>query len=207
MLDSAVTPIYALDSGARVLFANWAQAELLGTTPDALLGRPLAELVALMGTALPSPEAYSSRVSALLEDKECASQTLVEYRTDRRLYFKEISQPIRRPDGSWVGRLFLYVNATREKEIDQAKNEFISIASHELRTPMTSIKGSLDLLLGGFAGEVNEESRELLVIAQNGCERLIRLINDVLDISKIEAKRMQLRLAPISLFDCVQRST
>ncbi|MFQ5927844.1 MAG: sensor histidine kinase, partial [Terriglobia bacterium] len=75
-----------------------------------------------------------------------------------------------------------------------------------LRTPMTSIKGSLDLLLGGFAGEVSGETRELLEIAQSGCERLIRLINDILDLSKIEAGRMQLKLLPMSLFDAVQRS-
>jgi signal transduction histidine kinase len=71
---------------------------------------------------------------------------------------------------------------------------------------MTSIKGSLDLLLGGFAGEVTGETRELLVIAQGGCERLIRLINDILDLSKIEAGRMQFKRHPMSLFDSVQRS-
>ncbi|MFQ5696586.1 MAG: sensor histidine kinase, partial [Terriglobia bacterium] len=113
---------------------------------------------------------------------------------------------IRRPNGTLLGRLFVYSDITREKELDQAKTEFISIASHELRTPMTSIKGSLDLLLGGFAGEVSEETRELLVIAQSGCERLIRLINDILDLSKIEAGRMQLRLQPMSVLDSVQRS-
>jgi len=120
--------------------------------------------------------------------------------------FKELSQPIRLSDGSVLGRLFHYFDITREKELDQTKSEFISIASHELRTPMTSIKGSLDLLLGGFAGEVNDETRELLVIAHSGCERLIRLINDILDLSKIEAGKMQLRLHRMNLVDSVQRS-
>ncbi|MEE9233999.1 MAG: HAMP domain-containing sensor histidine kinase [Candidatus Acidoferrales bacterium] len=204
--DSAVTPTFAVDPSGRLLLANRALVDLLGITPDVLVGKSLSNLVAVMGDALPNADAYSRRVSRLAEDKESVSDALVEYHTDQRLFFKEISQPIRRSDGTPLGRLFLWVAMTREKQIDQNKNEFISIASHELRTPMTSIKGSLDLLLGGFAGDLGEETRELLVIAQSGCERLIRLINDVLDISKIEAGRMQLRLQPISLFDSVQRS-
>lgn len=206
LLDSAVTPMFALDTQGRVIFANRALIELLGISPGVVIGRTLTTLVEVMGGALEDPAAYRERLAALATDPENISLEVVAYNTDRRLYFKEVSQPIRRGDGTLLGRLFVYFDVTREKEVDQAKTEFISIASHELRTPMTSIKGSLDLLLGGFAGELNEETRELLVIAQNGCERLIRLINDVLDLSKIEAGRMQLRLQPMSLFDSVQRS-
>ena len=206
VLDSAATPMFALDCDQRLLFTNRALAELLGVSPESLAGRNLTDLVDLMGGALESSAAFKQRVVSLLLDREGTTSELIEYRTDRRLYFKEISQPFRRPDGSTGGRLFIYCDVTREKKIDQAKSEFLSIAAHELRTPMTSIKGSLDLLLGGFAGEINEEVRELLLIGQNGCERLIRLINDILDLSKIEAGRMQLCLQTMSLFDAAQRS-
>ena len=205
LLESAATPVLALDTERRVLYANRALADLLRVTSEVLPGKTLAELVEMMGGALPQPAAFTERVAALVQKAEPQVE-VVEYHTDRRLFFKEISQPVQRADGVLLGRLFLYLDITREKEIDQAKTEFISIASHELRTPMTSIKGSLDLLLGGFAGELAGETRELLVIAQSGCERLIRLINDILDLSKIEAGRMQLRLQPMSLFDSVQRS-
>ena len=206
LLESSPLPVFALDTEARLLYANRALADLVGVTAEALAGKGLADLVEMMGNALPDPAGFQRRLEALLREGKELSEAVVEYHTDRRLYYKEISQPVVRPDGARLGRLFLYVDVTREKEIDQAKTEFISIASHELRTPMTSIKGSLDLLLGGFAGEMSGETRELLVIAQSGCERLIRLINDVLDLSKIEAGRMQLRLQPISPFDSVQRS-
>ena len=205
LLESVTTPLFALDADQRLFYANRALADLLGTTPEVLPGKTLAGLVELMGGALPHPAAYTERVAALLAQDDPQTE-VVEYHTDRRLFFKEISQPVHRADGTRLGRVFIYLDITREKEIDQAKTEFISIASHELRTPMTSIKGSLDLLLGGFAGELAGETRELLVIAQSGCERLIRLINDILDLSKIEAGRMQLRLQPMSLFDSVQRS-
>ena len=206
LLDSLPAPAFALDRQQRLFFANRAWTELLGVAEEFLRGKTVAELVELMGPGLARPGEYRARVEALAADAGKTTVAQVEYSTDRRMLFKEISQPIRGSDGAHLGRLFLYLDITREKELDQTKSEFISIASHELRTPMTSIKGSLDLLLGGFAGDVNEETKELLVIAQSGCERLIRLINDILDLSKIEAGRMQLRLQPMSLLDAVERS-
>lgn len=83
-------------------------------------------------------------------------------------------------------------NIEELKTLDRAKTEFLNIASHELRTPLTSIKGSLSLLRNGVSGEMNETSYKLLLIAETETDRLIRLINDVLDLAKIEAKRLPL---------------
>jgi signal transduction histidine kinase len=71
---------------------------------------------------------------------------------------------------------------------------------------MTSIKGSVDLILGGFAGNVSAESLELLQVAHSACDRMIRLINDILDLSKIEAGQIKLKLAPLKLTDVVEQS-
>jgi signal transduction histidine kinase len=75
------------------------------------------------------------------------------------------------------------------QELDKLKDEFVSLASHELRTPMTAIKGSLSTILEGFAGEVSPQSKEFLTAAYNENDRLIRLINNLLNISRIEAGR------------------
>jgi len=91
-------------------------------------------------------------------------------------------------------------------EIDRMKSEFISAVSHELRTPLTSIRGSLDLMASGVTGELPEEALSLTRIAQRNCERLVRLINDVLDIEKIEAGRMEIALNPIVLEALVERA-
>ncbi|MCB0356666.1 MAG: HAMP domain-containing histidine kinase [Bdellovibrionales bacterium] len=79
------------------------------------------------------------------------------------------------------------------KELDKAKSEFLSIASHELRTPLTSIKGSLSLLQQGIAGPLPESAQNLVNIANVESERLIRLINDILDLTKIEARMLPLK--------------
>jgi signal transduction histidine kinase/DNA-binding response OmpR family regulator len=77
------------------------------------------------------------------------------------------------------------------KRVDRMKTEFVSTVSHELRTPLTSIRGSLGLLAGGVAGELPAAAANLVNIAKNNCERLIRLINDILDIEKIESGQMR----------------
>lgn len=79
---------------------------------------------------------------------------------------------------------------TERKQADKLKEEFISTVSHELRTPLTSIRGSIGLLTGGLAGEFSDKAKQLLSIAHNNTERLLMLINDILDLSKIESGQM-----------------
>lgn len=86
------------------------------------------------------------------------------------------------------------------EQLDQTKSSFVSIASHELRTPLTSIKGSLSLLSSGIAGEMNESAQNLLTIANNESNRLIRLINELLDLAKIEAGEFPLQKEWASLY-------
>lgn len=78
------------------------------------------------------------------------------------------------------------------KELDALKTNFVSMVSHDLRTPLTAIKGFLSLLLGGAAGEINSQQKEFLEIIKNNSERLLNLINDLLDMSKIESGRFKI---------------
>jgi len=95
----------------------------------------------------------------------------------------------------WDGSLF---DITERKRVENMKNDFISTVSHELRTPLTSIRGALGLVTGGAAGEVPASVAPLLKIAHSNSERLVRLINDILDIEKIESGHMAFELMPIA---------
>jgi signal transduction histidine kinase len=102
-------------------------------------------------------------------------------------------------DGQFLGRLYGFPDVTRERELDRMKTEFVSQVSHELRTPLTAIKGFTEMLLEGDAGEVNDEQQEYLQIVKSNVDRLVALINDLLDISRIESGRIKLDLAPFDL--------
>lgn len=99
--------------------------------------------------------------------------------------------------GKVLGFFTLGTDITELKRIEHIKSEFVSTVSHELRTPLTSIRGSLGLLTGGVAGQLPDAAAKLVLVAQNNCERLIRLINDMLDIEKIEAGKMRMNLQPL----------
>jgi PAS domain S-box-containing protein len=86
---------------------------------------------------------------------------------------------------------------TTRKEAEQLKDEFISVVGHELRTPLTSIRGSLGLLEGGVFGELPAEAQSMLTLAVTNTDRLVRLINDVLDIERMDAGAMELELVPV----------
>jgi PAS domain S-box-containing protein len=107
--------------------------------------------------------------------------------------------PIKNSDGTIIGISSMDRDVSERKEIDKVKNEFISVVSHELRTPLTSIKGSIGLLIHQIDTMPALKMSQLLEIAYNNCDRLIRLINDILDIEKIESGKLEFKTEIINL--------
>jgi PAS domain S-box-containing protein len=116
------------------------------------------------------------------------------------------SNPVRSSAGDYLGRLFVFRDVTYDREVDRMKSEFISTVSHELRTPLTSIHGSLGLINGGVVGKLSVKTRQLVEIAYKNSERLIRLINDILDIEKIRSDRMVFDNQPIDLIPLIKQA-
>jgi PAS domain S-box-containing protein len=109
-----------------------------------------------------------------------------------------------------IGSRRLFIGVIRDlssrEEIEQLKTGFVSTVSHELRTPLTSISGSLGLLAGGIAGALPAKAARLIDIAKLNCERLVRLINDILDLERAESGRLELRLAAQRLKPIVRQA-
>jgi signal transduction histidine kinase/CheY-like chemotaxis protein len=127
----------------------------------------------------------------------------LEFDDPKRIVKARVS-PVIDAEGDYIGRVLAMHDVTREREIDQMKNEFVSTVSHELRTPLTSIKGYVDLILDGDAGEINEIQEEFLGIVKENSDRLVDMINDMLDISRIESGRIRLKVEPVNLADSIE---
>ncbi len=110
------------------------------------------------------------------------------------------------PDDDAPMFVAVYRNIAERKQAERAKAEFISTISHELRTPLTSIKGSLSLALNGALGEIPAGPRRMLDIAHNNCDRLTLLINDILELEKIEDGKLVFCLEPLDLVGVVRQS-
>lgn len=120
--------------------------------------------------------------------------------------FECIHCPLLDANGTVDGICSSILDITERKRIDRMKSEFIATVSHELRTPLTSIAGALGLIIAGAAGEAGDKLTRLLNIAHGNCTRLVRLVNDILDIEKIEAGRMAFKIELIDLRAAAQTS-
>jgi signal transduction histidine kinase len=108
-------------------------------------------------------------------------------------------RPVFLKNGTFIGVATVMQDVTEMVELEQAKSEFISTIAHELKTPLTALKGSLGLILGEAVGEIEPGLRELMGIAQNNCDRLIRLVSDMLDLAKIESGHLSLEMDIVSV--------
>lgn len=111
---------------------------------------------------------------------------------------------IRDECGQPFGVVSLLRDITEQAAVEAMKTEFISVVSHELRTPLTPIKGYIDLILEGDAGELTEEQRDYLKIVEVNTDRLVALVNDLLDISRIEAGKIDLDVKPFAIEEIIQ---
>ncbi|HTE43578.1 MAG TPA: CHASE domain-containing protein [Steroidobacteraceae bacterium] len=116
------------------------------------------------------------------------------------------AQPLLAGDNNGQGAIVVMRDVTDTKKVDKLKAEFVATVSHELRTPITSIRGSLGLIAGGVSGPLSDKTRNLVEIALRNSDRLAHLINDLLDIEKMESGKMQFELQRHSLTTLIEQA-
>ena len=204
LIEASDAAIMLVGSDRRVAYANHEMARLLGIPGDAMRGTGLEIVHRFLAGALNDPGALAAQEEALAGAAPLRDR--VEFAFPRAATCQRVVAPVRDPGGALVGHIVQYRDVTHEVEVEHLKSEFVSVVSHELRTPMTSIKTSLALLLAGAAGTLDPAAREMLEIALRNADRLIRLVNDLLDLSRIEARRMEFQLEPVALAEAIKSS-
>jgi PAS domain S-box-containing protein len=160
--------------------------------------------IAKDGTAIPPDEWISARA---LRGETARNEELEIHHPDGRVFpILASGAPLRNELGHVAGAVVAFQDISRLREVDRMKDEFVSIVSHELRTPLTSIRGSVQLVLDDPGSVPDPEHQKLLQIALNNCERLVRIINDILDVSKIESGNLQLRKKAVHVADLVRQA-
>jgi len=184
-----------LDLEERIVAFNKQGGALLGIAPDTLVGRPFRGLVDALSHAIAWEDTGGQALAEAIARRSEPAAGDLELRLPEHRTLRWHTMPTADLLGNTVGVTVTLRDVTREREIDRMKTEFVSVVSHELRTPLTSIKGSLHLLLSDPGLQLDETQRHLIDISVKNTDRLIRLITNILDISKIEAGRMQLDFA------------
>lgn len=205
ILDTVLDGIVTANKAGIIQSINPAIERIFGYAAHEMLGRNLAMLM---------PEPYHSHHDGYLchyldtgERKIIGQHREVEgLRKNGEVFPLELSVcdiPLGDGEHVFIG---IVRDISERKRIERIKSEFVSTVSHELRTPLTAIRGALGLLTGGAVGMLAEPAGKLLDIATNNCERLVRLINDILDMEKIESGKISLQLQPLELIPLMRQA-
>jgi PAS domain S-box-containing protein len=203
VMDATSEGILLIGRDGVMGYHNRRFLDLFGFEAEQIDGRPLASLDGVIDRIFDEPDEF--RRSILQAAKRPGEDTrfLIKQHYPQVRDLEAYAAAVTDREGRDLGRLHAFRDVTRERELDRMKDEFVSLVSHELRTPLTSIKGYVDLLIDGDAGEVTEEQKEFLDIVKNNSDRLVLLVNDLLDVSRIEAGRINLRVQPVDLAGCI----
>lgn len=203
-IEAAPTGMLMMDRAGMIVLVNVQVEKLFGYSRDELLGRPIEMLV---------PERFRGHHPelrrAFFDDPKTRAmgggRELFGLRKDGREVPVEIGlNPLHTSEGDFV--LSSIVDLSQRREIDRMRSDFVSTVSHELRTPLTSISGSLGLLQSGAMGSLSDKAAGMVRIAYKNSERLARIINDILDIGKLEAGQLALQLVSIPLSELLRQS-
>lgn len=204
IFDSAKDGMIVLNGSGSIESLNPAAARMFGFAPQDLLRRDIGVLYEIAPNR-GQIESFLRRLKANGGESTGEVQEFVGRRRNGTVFPLEVSvSPVLLADST----LFVAVcrDISERREIEQIKGEFVATVSHELRTPLTSIAGSLGLITGGAVGVIPAKALRLIQIAQSNSARLVRLINDILDIEKIEAGRMTFDIKPIALDHILRRA-
>lgn len=198
--------IVGLDQNRYILFVNQVASRLLGLNESDLLGKYAPDIAAandLMRTLIQDVMPPLQRTQDVGE-----SGLLKIYDGDKESYFTRHTQPVdilRTGDEQAVraGYVIVLKNVTSYKELDLAKTNFIATVSHELKTPLSSIKMSLKLLDDQRIGELNDEQKSLVTSVRDDADRLLAITGELLNMAQVESGQIQLNLQPVAPADIV----
>lgn len=204
LLASVGDGIYGVDREGLVTFVNPAASATLGYRADELIGRLAHDAFHAPqedGSPYPIEGCYITEAIRVGTSAQAEEDRYVT-RLGRPFPVEVTASPL--TDESGInGAVVVFRDVTQRREVDRMKSEFVSVVSHELRTPLTSIRGSLGLLSGGALGAMPDPASKLIKIALDSSERLTRMINDILDIERMESGSMPLDLAEHQAVDLI----
>ncbi len=205
ILEAVADGVLVTDAEKRVTLFNHSAEEILGLDRSRVQGKSLEHFSGLFGKAARS---WMETIDAWSQDPESSqeSDTYTEQITLENGHVVAVRlAPVGLRD-DFLGTVSIFQDITHQVEVDRLKSEFVATVSHELRTPMTSIKGYVEVLLMGAAGELSEQQYRFLEVVKENTDRLTVLVNDLLDISRIESGRIVLSRQALDLNEVVDQA-
>ncbi len=207
ILESVGDGIYGIDLDGRLTFINQAAARALGYTPEQLTGRDIHEVIHHShADGTPYSKATSPILQAMRRRETVRMRDEVFWRQDGNSIPVEYSANPLIENGQISGMVVAFQDISERRRLEKMKDEFISTVSHELRTPLTSLRASLGLISSGSLDKRPEKQRQMIDMAIGNCDRLVRLVNDILDFDSVEKGRLPLHRQAVEAIDLLRRA-
>jgi PAS domain S-box-containing protein len=208
LLDSIADGICGLDRNGLVSFANPAAARMIGAHASSLIGVSVHRL--LHASAPPSARCIEAdcalrRATEEIQDTTTSGEDTV-FRADGSSLRVDYTLTRIPDEGHLSGYVLSFRDVSQRHALDRMKNEFISTVSHELRTPLTAIRGALGLLSFENPGHAYDKNANLIRIAKANSDRLVNLINDILDLDRMGSGRVILAFRPVQLSQIISQA-
>lgn len=194
--------VYATDEHCKITLLNHALEELLQVKAEDMIGKDASEVITLFnedGTPIDTMQYCKLEVDTV----DIPNVAILKCPSGNHYVHVKVSAI----EGEEKEFLVTMSDVTKEKQLEKAKDEFISITSHELRTPMSIIKSYLWMLGEGKGGKLTEKQMEYVTKARTGTERMLALINDILNVSRVEQGKIEFNIEKINLNDLLQTAT
>ena len=200
ILEGVADGVIVADASGKIILFNAAAERLLEWPREKALGRTTSEMLGLYGSQAREWMETVARWAG--QSEEYATEEYLDARLEIMDRVLSVHLAPVLMGNEFLGTVSVFRDVTAEVEAKRAKTEFVSTVSHELRTPMTSIKGYVELLLMGAVGSLTDDQRHFLSIVKSNTDRLAMLVNDLLDISRMESGRLALspeivRIGPV----------
>jgi two-component system, OmpR family, sensor histidine kinase VicK len=199
--------IYGMDMDGKFSFINPAAAKMLGYTADEMQGKDIHELIHHShADGTPHSKSNCPILLGLRRQENVRIRDDVFWRKDGTTVPVEyVASPLI-DEGAIAGMVVAFQDVSERRRLEKMKDEFISTVSHELRTPLTSLRASLGLISSGSLDKRPEKRKQMLEVAIGNCDRLVRLVNDILDFDRVEKGGMPLHLEVLQVRDILRRA-
>ncbi|MDP4038902.1 MAG: PAS domain-containing sensor histidine kinase [bacterium] len=201
MLASIGDGLIVTDTKSKIIYTNKAFENILGWESGEVLGKLVTKVVPREDEKGKQITSTKQNLSLMLSGKMPTTTATTTYfaRKDKtKIPVSLIISPIVLNE-KIIGAVESFRDITQEKKIDETKSEFVSLAAHQLRTPLTSINWHIEMLLDADAGKLNNKQKQYLDEIHNGNQRMVTLVNSLLDVSNIEAGTIAIDLRPVNL--------
>ena len=200
ILASIGDAVMACNKDGRIMLFNGVAQALTGFSSKEVIGNHYRQILHLIKESDQKPgNDFIAEAIKTGRGTTMANHTLLIAKDGQKIPVADSAAPIKDATGNLIGCVVVFRDVTHERDVDKAKTEFVSLASHQLRTPLTSINWYVEMLQAGDAGALNDKQKEFLSEVYKGSKRMVQLVSDLLNVSRLETGRLKIEPVPIDL--------